>query len=393
MVAVALTTAGCGAPVPPGAIEGFVWRFAGAVGASGDSVGVLSVTPTQGEVPLEGAQVLCQGPSGSSSDTTDSDGYFHIGNLKPGKYTVTISHPGFVGAYATQVWVYSDQTSPVGDLRLGSVRILCIGINDYADDDVNDLTGAAPDADMLFNILSTDNDLVREAWILKDSQATKSDIQLAIENIGAAMGPRDTFVMTYAGHGLRDPIYEVEYLAPHDYNPTDYRATSIADTELSSWIEAYMPNSTGVFVFDSCHSGGMASAATFVPRGMSLSTSFETMARNISGNKRIVITAASKTQLSHEADELHPLPMPGGTWESHGLFAYSFARGMWEAYNSPDTQTYPADTNPRNGLISCREAFDYAENYFEIHWGATYDQTPWMFDSGNIASSTYIFSY
>ena len=135
----------------------------------------------------------------------------------------------------------------------------------------------------------------------------------------------------------------------------------------------------------------MASAASFLPRGMVLSTTFETMARNISGTNRVVMTAATKYEVSYESE----LPMPGGFNEDHGHFAYSFARGMWESYGAPDDRAYPADSSPRDGLVTCQEAFDHAYDFlaYQVNQSTWPVQTPQIFDPGNIADETYIFMY
>lgn len=390
MVAVALTTAGCGAPATTGAISGYVVKFAGARGASGDPAGAMAVipTPTPGVSPVAGAYVQYDGPSGFGFTMAGVDGGFYIGNLTPGPYTVNISHPDFIDSYQALGQVSAGATWNVGTRRLGSVRILAIGINDYQY--IGDLNGAVPDAEMLFNALATDNLLANEAWILKNEQATREGIRLAIQAIGSGMAAGDTFIMTYAGHGTRSLDGQTEYIIPYDYNhdygygPTE----AISDIQLDAWLDEYVTAGTGVYIFDSCNSGGMASAATFVPRGMSLSTSFEAMARNISATNRVVMTAATKAQESYEFSSLL---MPDGTFETHGIFAYGVAKGMWAASG------YPADNN-MDYSITCYEAFNHANNVVASKLAEPLPpnpgaQTPQLFDLGNIATSTYIFSY
>ncbi len=390
MLAVALATAGCG-PTNVGSIAGYVIEFSGTREVEASYIKLLSVlpTPSSGTVGVAGATIAYEGATDSGFVTSGSGGYFEIKNLRPGTYTLSVSHYDYGGSYTITGTVHRGQTWYVGNLSVDNVRLLSIGISNYQHPSVPDLAGPVNDAEMLYEALDSGNTRIANAWLLTDAQATKQGIQEAIWAVTEGMTSGDTFVMTFAGHGTRDEVGNKEYIIPYDYSGN--LTTAISDTELDGWLDSGFSQGKGVFIFDSCNSGGMASAASFLPRGMVLSTTFETMARSIAGNNRVVMTAATKYEESWESE----LPMSPTTYEHHGHFAYSFARGMWEAYNLPDTTTYPADSNPRDGQVSCQEAFDYA-NYFidyqvdQCTWPV---QTPQIFDPGNIADETYIFMY
>ncbi|MGB4338245.1 MAG: caspase family protein [Bacillota bacterium] len=389
LASAAALTAGCLGGVAPatGAISGYVVKFAGARGVSEGGAEALYILPEPGANGVSRATVFWSGPSGTGYVITGGDGYFLVGSLRPGNYEITIYHPDFVNSFYGIYPVYAGSTTHIGQHRLGSVRILTIGIAAYLTGGA--LDGPVNDAELLCDGLGTNNQLVNEAWILKDDQATKDAIISSIQSLSYGLGSDDTFIVTFSGHGYRNLEESHEYLVPWDHDGTV--GSYISDTELGNLVDLYLPSCRTVFILDACYSGGMASAAGAVPAGMKRSTSFDLMARNISGPNRIVMTACEKDEVSYE---FPGLPIPDRGENTYGLFAWAFAHGIW----GPD---YPADTGPYgpDGHITCAEAFSYASEMVTFFMDRLEPhlpegrQTPWLYDPYNLAPTTYIFSH
>lgn len=365
LLVVGATTTGCGGPgLITGAIDGYIWKHADARSAQaedGPEFGVMAEAPKGSLAPLVGAYVVADGSNGSAIARSDSSGYFRIGRLAPGYYNVTITHEKYLDVYSASCYVEAGLTTRIGGTpMLGSLHILAIGINDYDDPRISDLSYAVVDAELIVTRLGTENRLAKQHTLLSwPSHTTKSSIQNAIRNIGCNITDGDTFIMFYSGHGYQNGAATTEYIVPSDANPLDL-STMISDQELNNWINQYMPAyAKKMFIFDSCNSGGMYKSLAALPSGFTWSTGFEVMARNIAGNYKIVMTACDKNELSYETDQF-----------GHGVFTWALTEGM--------RNPYPADGcligHPRDYAIDTEEAYHYASHWTTQHKPAQHPQ-------------------
>jgi hypothetical protein len=375
---VSLLAAGCGRVATTGTIQGYVVQNGKAKSLAGpaaeEKITVLAEMPKGASyIPLAGAWVQAEGlnyPYQVKLQQSDSNGRFRITGLKPGQYRLTITHERFLDTF-TGVWsVSAGKTTPIGGAPLGSLHILSIGINEYANPQHN-LRYARPDAELIAQVLGVENRLAKQTVTLFDYEATKNGILNTMRSMGAQMISGDTFIMFFSGHGVQ--YYPYEYIVPHDFDGSV--ASLIADYELNSAIDSYIPASHKVFIFDSCHSGGMyRSLMSSLSSGFQRSTGFEIMARNIVGPGKIVITACDKDQKSWESSE----------W-GHGLFTRYFTWGM--------TPPYYTDTNGDRD-IDTDEAFSYAQGWVtDITKDWDEPQTPMIYRGPDDNSLWYLFSY
>ncbi len=376
---VSLLAAGCGGRVSTtGIIQGYVVQNANAKSLAGpaaeEKITVLSTMPKGPDyIPVAGAWAQAEGlqyPYQVKLQQSDPNGQFRITGLQPGQYRVTVTHERFLDTF-TGVWsVEAGKTTSIGGAPLGSLHILSIGINEYANPQHN-LRYARPDAQLIAQVLGVENRLAKQTVTLLDDQATKSGILGTMYLMGTQMIPGDTFIMFFSGHGVQ--YYPYEYIVPHDFDGTVN--SLIADYELNDAIDDYIPASHKVFIFDSCHSGGMyKSLVSSLSSGFQRSTGFEVLARNIVGPGKIVITACDKDELSWESSE----------W-GHGLFTRYFTWGMTSPYN--------ADAN-RDRDIDTDEAFWYAKHYVEkATEGWEQPQNPQIYRGPDKNGLWYLFSY
>lgn len=382
LLVAAATTTGCGGPgLITGAIDGYIWKHADARSAQaqdGPGFGVMAEAPKGSLAPLVGAYVVADGPNGSAIARSDPNGYFRIGRLAPGYYNVTITHEKYLDVYNASCYVEVGRTTRIGGTpMLGSLHILAIGINDYADPGIQDLSYAVADADLIVTRLGTENRLAKQHTSLTSPlQTTKSSIQNTIRSIGYNITDGDTFIMFYSGHGYQNGARTTEYIVPSDANPLNL-GTMISDQELNNWINQYMPAyAKKIFIFDSCNSGGMYKSLAGLPPGFTWSTGFEVMARNIAGHYKVVMTACDKNEESWESSAY-----------GHGVFTWVLTEGMRD--------TYPADGcldgHPRDGAINTEEAYYYAS-----YWTPRYSpgtQNPQIYRGESGLEWWYLFTY
>jgi hypothetical protein len=360
---VSLLAAGCGGRVSTtGIITGCVVKHVQAKSLSGPelqekAVVIVPEPPIDSSyVGLPGVTVIAEStgyPSRSYIATTDRYGNFRMSRVEPGEYLIKIADDRFIFEYAIQCLVNAGRTTWVGEVPMGSLHVLSIGVSLYRDPALN-LNYAASDAQLVAQVVGVDNKLAARTVTLCNYDATKARIRDAIISMGREMIPSDTFIMFFSGHGYQDVYEDIEYVVPHDY---DGRVQSlIADRELNDYVDTYVPAAYKVFVFDSCHSGGMFKILDqSMPSGLIRSTGFEVMARNIVGPGKIVITACDKNEESVEG------PQWGG-----GLFTWLFAGGMQPHGEVP----YPADGvfyHDRDGIITTQEVFEYVEYYVPVY--------------------------
>jgi len=135
-------------------------------------------------------------------------------------------------------------------------RAICIGINNYPGI-FNDLKGCVNDAKDWSTLLQG---FGFETSLMLDSQATRTNIKAALQNLVEVTGAGDVAVFTYSGHGTQvaDPgsdegdTYD-EAICAYDGN--------IIDDELRVFLDGLHPQATLVVISDSCFSGSVTRLA------------------------------------------------------------------------------------------------------------------------------------
>ncbi|MGI8978473.1 MAG: caspase family protein [Pirellulaceae bacterium] len=138
---------------------------------------------------------------------------------------------------------------------------VCIGISDYADQTINDLTVSHHDAEVMADLLKKQCK-VDEVLLLTNKDATRSAIEAAIfQDLPAKTKPGDTVFIFYSGHGGRcadtngdEADGFDEYLVPQD-GKQGKDDTMILDDVFGRWIQQLEGRKVCI-VLDNCHSGG-----------------------------------------------------------------------------------------------------------------------------------------
>lgn len=225
---------------------------------------------------------------------------------------------------------------------------------------------------------ASQSSLGNDVKMLLDSWATKEAIRQAIVYwLDGRENENTTVIIFFSGHGMfavdddgdEGDSYD-EFICPYDLEcdpcypevetPVWIPETAIRDDELDAWLNELESNRI-VIIVDSCFSGGMASGAAALGRGLlsraDLSAGVSDLqagdgfARDIDKTGRVVLMASAEDQ---------------GSWEFSALEHGAFTYYLIEALSSAS-----ADTN-HNGWVSAEEAFAYLVNWVDSY---VYDNT------------------
>ena len=176
---------------------------------------------------------------------------------------------------------------PVERRSQGRVYGLFAGISDYEPPNT-DLEYTAEDARRIRDALIGGGGMRSEdAYTLVDGDATIANVSSAIRDIGRRMGPDDTFVMFYSGHGgqvtrddgptASDPDAMDETLALYDGSMLDDGLRELLDE---------IDQGTVLVWLDSCFSGGFAKDIVSAPGRMGIFSSEEDITSNVASKFR-----------------------------------------------------------------------------------------------------------
>jgi hypothetical protein len=187
---------------------------------------------------------------------------------------------------------------PAARRSAGRIYGLFAGISDYQPPNT-DLEYTAEDAMRIRDALIDGGGMrADDAYTLVDDEATVGNVTSAIRDIASRMGPDDTFVMFYSGHGgqvarsdgptASDPDAMDETLTLYDGD--------LLDDELRALFDE-IDRGTVLLWLDSCYSGGFAKDIVSAPGRMGIFSSEEDITSNVANKFR------AGGYLSHFLDE------------------------------------------------------------------------------------------
>ncbi len=252
--------------------------------------------------------------------------------------------------------------------RPGTVYIIAVGINEYANPQYN-LKYAVADAQSFGDEVRRRQTQIGqfervEVVPLLDANATKANILAALQHLSGMPGPpslkasdpafnglkraqpEDKVIIYFAGHGTAQA--QRFYLIPHDLGYTGDRtklneqglqkilASSISDVELERAVEG-LDAGHMLLIIDACNSG-QALEAEEKRRGPMNSKGLAQLAYE---KGMYILTAAQSYQAALEAAQL-----------GHGLLTYALVE--------EGLKTAIADSEPRDGSLNAREWLNFA---------------------------------
>lgn len=233
-------------------------------------------------------------PAGEAIENDDFEGNVsesavEISLPESGRYRIVVSSYAAAaqGRYTLSALPLQEAPLLVEEDRGGQIYGIFAGISDYPGTDA-DLSYTDQDAvrarDALINGvgMAPDNGIT-----LLNEQATIGNLRDAIARIAARIGPQDTFVLFYSGHGSR----VARSSGPNSADPDGMDETielydgSMLDDELSTLFDTVNAGTT-LLVLDSCFSGGFAKDIVSRPGRMGLFSSEEDVTSQVAAKFR-----------------------------------------------------------------------------------------------------------
>lgn len=168
----------------------------------------------------------------------------------------------------------------------GNVYGIFVGISDYGGR-ASDLSYTADDAVRAADALRRGGGMnANNAIVLTDSEATVDNMRAAFQDMGRRVGPDDTFVFFYSGHGSRVPRDGAERSDPDALDETiELYDDAITDNEMSD-LFTLIDAQVSLLILDSCFSGGFSKDVISVPGRMGFFSSEEDVTSQVASKFR-----------------------------------------------------------------------------------------------------------
>jgi hypothetical protein len=199
-----------------------------------------------------------------------------------GQYTLELQRGG-QAAPPTQIARRQPQEAPSGE---GRVYGIFAGISDYGGRASN-LAYTAEDAVRVQNAMVQGGNMSpSDGVLLQDAQVTIGNIRNAVRDFSGRIGPNDTFVFFYSGHGGRIPRNGPQPTDPDALDETlELYDAGITDDEFRDLMGEL--NAGRILVFlDACFSGGFSKDVISVPGRMGLFSSEEDVTSSVAAKFR-----------------------------------------------------------------------------------------------------------
>ncbi|HEX7181078.1 MAG TPA: caspase family protein [Thermoanaerobaculia bacterium] len=215
------------------------------------------------------------------------------------------------------------------DPEVGRLWVVAIGISKYQDTTIQSLQYADADARAVFDYFRDTFGLPESQIFLRvNEQATLREIKsvLGTRLAARANDPRDTVILYFAGHGMRERVTGSldadglgKYFLPYDADRNDLFSTALDMDEVTNILRRLTPERV-VVLLDSCFSGAAGGRSPFDPkadreRALITGEFLDRMAHV--GKGRVVMTASGPEESAQESADL-----------GHGLFTYYLLDGL-----------------------------------------------------------------
>ena len=256
---------------------------------------------------------------------------------------------------------------------VGTKYAVIVGINDYIDYRVNDLSYCVADAESMQQMLEdarwSVTLLTAASNESTDKTPTKERIEAAIKAV-----PHDTatFLFYYSGHGSKNSPEEA-YIVPSDFDGQTYESM-ISSREFSVWLDSVAATNKLV-ILDSCHSGGFVdpgdSVDSIIDSSISTSSALDMFFRF---GELLAQNAAAASSDPSTA----PLVISAAGWAEESLEASGYGHGIFTYYFLQSAETNQIGTmkgdSDGDDVLSCIEAYSYAKRQLASDPGISENQ-------------------
>ena len=142
----------------------------------------------------------------------------------------------------------------VKELSKRKYYALIIGVNDYLDDDIQDLDNPINDAGQLAGVLKGHYSFEEEDVTILENPR-REDIIKALDKLTDVVTPKDNLLIFYAGHGIWNAKLNQGYWLPSDAS-MDSKSYWLSNSTLRDYVGGIDSKHT-LLISDACFSGGI----------------------------------------------------------------------------------------------------------------------------------------
>ncbi len=245
---------------------------------------------------------------------------------------------------------------PASDYALRDRWAIVVGISRYQNERWN-LKYAHRDAEMFYDLIrkpSGGGFLEDHVVKLIDEEATTRSVTRALRGFLQKPAKEDVVLLYFACHGAPDPNRpENVYVITHDTDPKDIPGTALPMREIHLSLQENLAAERTIIIMDACHSGVIGEGRRAADETASVNRYLQSLGDMQAGLG--LLTSARSNETSQE----------DARWgDGHGVFTYYLLEGM----------RGEADRNPKNGIVTVGELFEYVRE--EVRKATGHQQHP-----------------
>ena len=251
------------------------------------------------------------------------------------------------------------------DPKVGRIWVVAFGISKYQDPAIPGLRYADADARAIYDYFRLRLP-ESQVFLRVNEQATLREIKslLGTQLVAKAFDPKDTVILYFAGHGMRDRLTRNRdpYFLPYDARSGDLYSSAFGMNEVTGLLQRLIPERVVVLI-DSCFSGAAGGRSPYDPKAEGDRAPFsEEFLDNMAhaGTGRAVLTASGPDEAAQEDADL-----------GHGVFTYYLLEGLRGAADS-----ITAGENTPDGNITVSEVYNYLSR--KVNKATRGGQTPML---------------
>jgi len=208
----------------------------------------------------------------------------------------------------------------------GKAWAVLIGIGDYKNKDLIDLEYPSADLKAMENLLVRSGVKSDNIILIKDSEATKTNIQRkVIDFLRQKTSQNDRVLLYYSGHAVTQTTQserEIGYLCPTDFSFSELVSTGISMSQMKEWFDL-IPAKQIALIVDACYAGFLGDIN--ITRGVRI---LKLSAKDLIPPKpRLLPSENNRNLIILTAGGADQYALEGPKW-GHGLFTFHVLNGL-----------------------------------------------------------------
>ena len=237
----------------------------------------------------------------------------------------------------------ADLSIPLSQIKNTSpaMHIVSVGVDEYQDEFWPELKWATSDSRKIAQNMGANSGLKIVRHVMQNSDATLKNFRSTLLEIETKVGPDDTVIIYFSGHGTLAPSDNGE-LEPvvvlNDTKKDALLSTGLTHSELHKWLNRIQVRKT-LTIFANCNSGEGKSRLPEYIRSLLLTKKGRFVSLPDVSEGTLILAAAARGEAAHEDDKL-----------KGDIYTHYFIEALTVYDRNED------------GVVSALEAHDYARD-------------------------------